>query len=421
MDSNAALVDHLFRTEYGKVLAILCKFLGFSHLQLAEDIVQDALISAMTDWAINGVPEHPTAWLVQVAKRKAINELKRNKLKESHQHTIASSLDAFTELDDVYLNNEIEDSQLRMIFACCHSSLSIESQITLTLKTLCGFGVREIAAALLSTESTIHKRLFRAKEAIRKSNKPFQPPSTVETTERIDTVSLTLYLLFNQGYNSTSGNLLIQKELCLEAMRLVKLLVAHYENDFKLKALIALMCFHAARFEARLDHKGTLIVFEDQDRSRWNQDLIHIGMHYFKNSLNAKEISSHHVEARIAAAHCLAKSFEETDWELIYEQYELLSRLKPTPIIQLNLAIIESKISGYNNSLAKLMALQKDKSLKDYYLLNASIGIFLIKNGDFKEAIIYLEKTIALNPSKTEINYLKQQIAICQSNLGVKN
>jgi RNA polymerase sigma-70 factor (ECF subfamily) len=410
--NNAQLVEHLFRTEYGKLVAILTGIFGTSHIQMAEDVVQETLISALEHWSSEGTPDNPTGWLVQVAKRKALNVLKREKMMQTHQSASIQEEKAIP--DTVFLADEITDSQLRMIFTCCHASLSVESQIALTLKTLCGFGVEEVARALLTSSSTINKRLFRAKTTIRDSNLPFDIPQGRELTARLDAVSITLYLFFNEGYNSTSSNALIRKELCLEAIRLTKLLVDHFSEHKKLSALLALMCLHTARFETRIDDRGTLILFEDQDRSLWNRALINIGMQYLQNASHAPSLSTYHIEARIAAEHCLAPSFESTDWQSIYNQYSLLKQVKPNPIIDLNLAIIQSEIEGLEASLVMLDKLDKSDRLDNYYLLPATQGIFQMKCNRYTIAIEYLEKALTFKPALPARQYIEAQIAICK-------
>ncbi|MGI9552465.1 MAG: RNA polymerase sigma factor [Aurantibacter sp.] len=415
------IVEHLFRTEYGKIVAILTRYFGASHIQLAEDIVQETLIAAMNDWGVKGIPSNPTGWLVQVAKRKALNEVKRNQMMQKHHAAEFFSQESQAPMSDTFLKGEIEDSQLRMIFTCCHSSLDSKSQIALTLKTLCGFGAKEVARALLTTESTINKRLYRAKEKIRDSGIPFKIPQGKELNQKLDSVSLSLYLLFNEGYNSTDGNSIIQKELCLEAIRLTKLLVDHFEQNPKLSALLALMCFHTARFDARIDDHGAIILFEDQDRDCWNKDLIHIGMYHLKNAIQGNTLSTYHIEARIAAEHCLADSFEKTDWKLIHEQYVLLEKLKPSPIIHLNLAIIESKLQGVEASLSLLEDLAKSEELKGYHLLPATQGIFHMKLQRYDRAAEFLSKALNLKPSKRETALIKSKIATCEKLLPKKN
>jgi RNA polymerase sigma-70 factor (ECF subfamily) len=275
--------------------------------------------------------------------------------------------------------------------------------------------VKEVANALLTTESTINKRLYRAKEKIRNSENPIDIPQGKELEKKLDTVSLTLYLLFNEGYNSSMGETLIQKELCLEAIRLTWLLIDYFENNHKLNALLSLMCFHAARFDARIDEKGAIILFEDQDRSRWDRELINVGMHYFKRSIHGSTLSVYHIEARIAAEHCLADNFENTNWQIIYEQYCILEKLKPNPVIKLNLAIIQSKLQGIEVSLLQLESLSKNKDLHTYYLLPATQGIFNMKLNRYGKAIELLKKSLKLKPSRSEADYIQRKIMECET------
>lgn len=416
MEKSSQVVEHLFRTEYGKLVAIITGMIGSSHIQLAEDIVQETLISAIHSWGIEGIPPNPTGWLVLVAKRKALNEIKRNKIIQEH-HLANEQKSLNDEINPIFLDDEIEDSQLRMIFTCCHPSLNMESQIALILKTLCGFGIKEVAHALLTNESTINKRLYRAKTSIRESQLPFEIPYGIELTKRLDTVCTSLYLFFNEGYNSKSNDSLIRKELCLEAIRLTKLLVNHFKETPKLSALLALMCFHAARFEARIDNRGTIVLFEDQDRSLWNQDLIQYGIHYLSRSMTDKSLSSYHIEAYIAAEHCTASSFETTNWKTIYDNYLLLEKIKPTPIIKLNLAIIRSKLDGKEHSLSLLDNLTKDKVLNSYHLLPATQGVFHMQLGNYERAIEYLEKAVQLKPPLMEMELIQNKILTCKKML----
>ena len=413
-EKNEILIDQLFRTAYGKMVASLTRFFGTAHIQLAEDVVQDALITALNNWSVKGIPDNPYAWLYQVAKRKALNELKRNQLIISDSEKISSYHNEYDEINSVFMENEIKDNQLRMIFACCHPLLKVESQIALTLKTLCGFGVQEVANAFLSSKATINKRLYRAKAILRQSNIPFSIPSGSELVERLQSVSTTLYLLFNEGYNASSGDSIIQKELCLDAMRLTRLLVNQFNEAPQLKALLALMCFHVSRFDARMDAQGGIIIFEDQNRSQWNKELIQKGMQYLQASINEKVLSPYHLEASIAAQHCIAESFDKTDWQSIYNSYQILENLKPNPIIKLNLAIIQSKLQGLEHSLKLLKKLEIDDVLKNYHLLAATQGIFLLKLSRKKEAKAYLTKALNMNPSKREREYILRKMAACE-------
>jgi len=393
----------------------MTRIFGSSNIQLAEDIVQETLIAALNNWSTEGPPENPPAWLMQVAKRKALNELKHNKMVQEHNQAAAYLNSPGNEINNLFLQGEIEDSQLRMIFTCCHPSLSTESQISLTLKTLCGFGVKEVANALLTSESTINKRLYRAKTSIRDSNIPFEIPQGAELYQRLETVSLALYLMFNEGYNSTLGDTIIQKGLCLEAMRLTQLLIAHFPENKQLSALLALMCFHTARFEARLDNHGAIILFEDQNRNLWNKELINVGMRFLGQSANDETLSAYHIEANIAAEHCMATSFESTNWQNIYKLYELLEKLKPNPIIRLNLAIIQSKIVGVEASLVSLNALTKNGALKNYHLLPATQGVFELMLNNPTKALVYLKKAKALKPSPSESKIILNKIQECEA------
>src|SRR6185312_15086391 len=253
------LVDHLFRQEAGRMVAILTRLFGIHNLELAEDILQDTLQQALKDWSLGGIPGNPPGWLMVVARRKAINAIKREKFYGSFapdmDALLKSEWTAAYAIDNIFLEDEIKDSQLRMMFTCCHPALPPEAQIALTLKTLCGFSIPEIGTALLTSEANISKRLYRAKEKIRSEQIGFSVPSGKELIERLDSVLLVIYLLFNEGYNSASDRLTIRKDLCLEAMRLARLLmdtdlIRGYSSVY---ALLALMCFHAARFDARMD------------------------------------------------------------------------------------------------------------------------------------------------------------------------
>ncbi len=413
------IIEHLFRNEYGKLVSGLIRFFGTANIQVAEDIVQETLIAASENWSIDGIPNNPTGWLVQVARRKSLNELKRRKMIEKHHAGDHFRQQSENQIGSVLLEGEIEDNQLRMIFTCCHPSLNIKSQIALTLKTLCGFGVKEVAKALLTNESTINKRLYRAKSDIRNSKLAFDIPQGVELNERLEAVNLTLYLLFNEGYNSSASDSIIQKELCLEAIRLTKLICEHFKEHKKTYALLSLMYFHAARFEARIDDKGTIILFEDQDRSKWNSNLINLGIQFLQKSIDTS-LSSYHIEAGIAAEHCMAKSFEETDWQSIYNQYQLLEKVKPNPVIKLNLAIIQSKLKGVEASLNELDQLAQNKTLVNYHLLPATQGIFHMKLGNYRKAIPFLEKAQTLEPSASENEFIQSRIEECRKKLLTK-
>lgn len=408
------LVSHLFRHEAGKMASVLTRLLGFQSLDLAEDIVQDTLLKAVSTWKIKGIPENPAAWLYTVAKRKAIDVIRKQQLHLEHQSEIGYALRSEWTLSPTvtsfFLDNEIEDSQLRMIFACCHPSIPYESQIALTLKTLCGLSVSEIANSFLTNEETIVKRLYRAREKIREEKISLESPAPAMIPGRMDAVLHTLYLLFSEGYNSSHPVLLIRHDLCEEAMRLCHMIVNNPSTTTsKANALLALMCFQASREEARLSHEGGIILLQDQDRSKWSQPLIERGKYYLESSAEGNEFSEYHIEAAIAGCHSASKSFKETNWLRIVELYGFLLREKPGPIVELNRAIA----IGYGHSpLAGLKALQEIKGLEGHYLYYAAAGDFYAELGDEQNASTNYRKAMTLTTSNTEKKLLQSKLTL---------
>jgi RNA polymerase sigma-70 factor (ECF subfamily) len=301
-------------------------------------------------------------------------------------------------MDQVFLEDEIKDSQLRMIFTCCHPALPPEARIALTLKTLCGFSITEIAAALLTTEANVNKRLYRAREKIRNEDIGFAVPSGLALFSRLDVVLLVIYLLFNEGYHSAGDNMAIRKDLCLEAMRLAMLLTER--PDMKgyapTWALLALMCFHSARLDARTDENDCLVLLEEQDRSLWDRELITQGLRFLSQSALGTEVTEYHLEAAIAAEHCLAASFQETNWAKIHGYYTALEKCRPSAVIRLNLAVITGKTEGPRAALSLLHALESEKALAAYPLLYASLGEYYSQTGEPQTALDYLERAKSL-------------------------
>jgi RNA polymerase sigma factor (sigma-70 family) len=398
------LVGHLFRQEAGKMAAVLTRMLGFENLDQAEDIVQDTLIKALSVWKIKGTPENPSAWLHTVAKRKAIDVLRQQKTRQHIQAEIAEAMRSeylfVPAVNQMFMENEIEDSQLRMIFTCCHPSIPYESQIALTLKTLCGLSVTEIAKSFLTTEETITKRLYRAREKIRSENIPLEVPASAMLHSRMEAVLHTLYLLFNEGYNSSHPDMLIRRDLSEEAIRLCLLLTKNpLTNTAQPSALLALMCLQASRDDARLNSEGQIVLLKDQDRSLWNKELIDKGLSFLDIASDSEEISSYHIEAAISACHATAKTFHNTNWEEIYHLYEALYELKPAPIIEMNRAIA----LGYCKTPADgLRALSKIKGLESNHLYYAVLGDFYNAAKDHENAIRAFDKALSLVSSKFE-------------------
>jgi RNA polymerase sigma factor (sigma-70 family) len=416
------LVDHLFRHQAGKMVSVLTRIFGVHNLELAEDIVQDTLHEALLDWSLGNIPGNPGGWLMTVAKRKASNRIRRERFFQGHpfphgKNGLREQQVSPEIIDIVFLEHEIKDSQLRMIFTCCNPGLSKNSQVALTLKILCGFSVKEIAHSLLTVEDSIEKRIYRAKEKIRKDNIPFEIPSGKELYQRLDAVCLTIYLIFNEGYASSCGDQVIRKELCLEAIRLALLLTEEpVAGHPKIFALLALMFFHAARLDARLNDVGAIILLEQQDRTLWNQELITKGFHFLTLSSGASEISAYHIEAGIAAQHCLAKTFDETDWQRIYLLYGDLEIINPSPVISLNKAIILGKINGARQSIDLLHRLENEKTLSGYYLLPASLGEFYLQANEPGYAKQYFQRAKNLVNSKAGSELLENKIKACDKN-----
>lgn len=409
------LVDHLFRRESGKMISVLTNLLGAQHLETAQDIVQDTLLRAMHTWAYAQVPENPPAWLYKVAKNKAIDFLRREKkfrdITPRYGASLQSEWTLSTTVSQFFLQDEIRDSQLRMIFTCCHPAIPEESQIALTLKTLCGLSVAEIAKAFLTSDETISKRIYRAKEKIKALGIEMEMPSGADLPARLDMVLKSLYLLFNEGYNSSHPETLIREDLCEEAIRLCLLLTQHQLTGYpRCKALLSLMYFQSSRLHTRLDEDGNIILLKHQDRKRWNNTLIQKGFDFLELAAEPFEISPYHFEAGIASVHAAASSFETTDWRSIYHLYDMLYQLQPNPVVAMNKAIA----SAYAISKQKaLQELQDLKGLEHHYLYHASIGEMYFDLGKKDDAKPYFQKAFQLTSSQTEKKLLLEKINLC--------
>jgi RNA polymerase sigma factor (sigma-70 family) len=410
------LVDHLFRHESGKMVSVLSRLLGLQNLGTAQDIVQDTLLLAMNSWTYNKMPDNPAAWLHRVARNKAIDFLRREKkfreLSPEYAYLLQSESTLYPAVNTLFLENEIPDSQLRMIFACCHPAIPEESQVAFTLKTLCGLSVSEIAKAFLTNEETIGKRIYRAKEKIKTEQVELVVPQGNELPGRLDAVLKSLYLLFSEGYNSSHPEILIREDLCQEAMRLCFLLSEHPLTAFpRVKALLSLFCFQASRLHARLDDKGQIIVLKYQDRSRWHVPLIRRGFAYLEACSEPFEVSAYHLEASIASLHATAPSFEMTDWKAIYELYEMLYNLQPNPVVAMNKAIASAYAMDKSRALNELL---KIEGLEKYYLYHTSIGEIYYELRDLEKAKAFYEKALALTSSQQEQELLKSKIHKCE-------
>ena len=412
-------VDHFFRHESGRMIAVLCRLLGLQHLQAAQDIAQDTLLQALQTWRINGLPDQPKAWLYRVAKNKAIDFLRREKtyrrVESAQAHLLQSEFALYTTITHIFEEEAITDSQLRMIFACCHASIPVESQIALALKTLCGLSTGEIAKAFLKDEETIAKRIYRAKEKIRTENIALDLPSPGELPKRLDAVLHCLYLLFNEGYNSSHPEQLIREDLCEEAIRLAYLLTQNsLTNQPRTNALLALFCFQASRLKARLDEGGNIILLKYQDRSKWYRPLIQKGFSFLEIATQ-KETSVYHLEAAIAYLHAVAPSFEKTDWKAIYYLYQVLAEHHPTAFVFLNKAIAASYAISKEEGLNQLEAI---RGMDSYYLYHTAVGEVYFELQQKSLAKQHYQKALSLTRSLAEQQLLQEKIKACMDDLS---
>ena len=405
MDYNKS-IDHLFRYEYGKIISLLTSKFSSQRIELIEDAVQEALLKAMKVWAFKEIPENPSGWLYQVSKNYLIDQLRR----ENKSVDIETSTKYFSseiDLKDEEILSNLSDDQLKMIFACCHPSLNPEDQIMLSLKLIGGLGLSEISSALMKSEDAVKKAISRAKQKFKtKVGTPVIPEGAV-LTKRLDMVLKVIYLIFNEGYKTTGGENLINKDICDEAIRMALLL---HENKLcntpELNALLALMYFNASRFDARLDEKGNLLTLDKQDRAIWNQDYIQKGLTYLNNSSNSSNVSEYHIEAAIASNYSTAKSFEETNWQAILTLYDILLEINPSPFIKLNRLVVFEKIYGAEKALSQLALFENDKNISKNYLYYLIKADFKQSLGDSKESISLLKSAIDLTDNLIEKKFI---------------
>ncbi|WP_366840032.1 sigma-70 family RNA polymerase sigma factor [Chitinophaga sp.] len=400
------LIPHLFRTEFRKITAVLCKVFGMEHIEVAEDLASETFLSALETWPYKGIPENPTAWLYLVAKNKAKNYYQRNQLfAEKIAAKIKTESPEATEIEINLSEENIADSQLQMLFAICHPAIPMEAQIGLALRILCGFGIEEIANAFLTSKEVINKRLFRAKEKLRTENIAIVFPGNNEIQDRLDTVLTTLYLLFNEGYYSESQDAVLREDLCLEAMRLTYLLV-EYEptNQPRVNALLSLMCFHASRFEARRNENGEIVLYQDQDESRWNEELISKGAWFLHIASQGKEMSRYHIEATIAYWNT-QKTDTPEKWENILQLYNRLLRLVYSPIAALNRTYALSKVKGKAAAIAEAEKLELPGNHYYYVLLGE-----LYSEIDNAKSLQHLQQALQLAKTETDKRTIQQKI-----------
>ncbi|HEV3221263.1 MAG TPA: sigma-70 family RNA polymerase sigma factor [Puia sp.] len=400
------LLPHLFRTEYRKIISVLVRHFGFEQFAFAEDIASDTFLIAAETWGLKGLPENPVGWLYTVAKNKARDLVKRNAIFQ-HKVRVAVISDEKSDPEtDIDLSEEnIKDSQLQMMFAIADPILSMESQIALILRILCGFGIEEIADAFLTNKETIHKRLTRAKEKIRSAQIKIILPSSGEINQRVDAVLTSLYLLFNEGYYSSNHDSVLRKDFCLEAMRLTLLLIENEKtNKPSVDALFALMCFHSSRFDARVDDKGEIIRYEEQNVELWNEELILKGHYYLNKASRGKELSSYHIEAAIGYWHTIKDDSTEK-WDNILQLYNQLLFIRYSPVTALNRTYALSKVKG------KTVAIEEAEKLglTNNHLYHVLLG-YLFTGSENTKAVRHLKTALKLAKTDRERNLIRKDL-----------
>jgi RNA polymerase sigma-70 factor (ECF subfamily) len=401
-------VDHLFRRHAGQMVSVLARRFGYQYIELIEDAVQDALVTAMKKWPFTGEPENARAWLIETAKNRVIDQLRRDGRNEPIDG-IAVPVSP-RNVDSIFPGEMAED-ELRMIFACCHPSIPPDARVALTLKTVGGFSVGEIARAFLSNNEAVAKMLTRAKAKLREQESGLTVPSQEELLVRRDAVLKVLYLMFNEGYAATEGEELVRKDLCFEAIRLASIVSKHpLTRAPKVNALLALFLFQAARLDTRIDRTGELLLLEDQDRSKWNTPILAEGLKQFRSSAAGEEVSDYHLQAEIAAVHALAADYESTDWERIVDCYDELQRRRFSHVAELNRIVAIEKLRGPYAALNTLESLSALIDLSREPIYHLTRGHLLALAGDNGRAVSEFEAAHQLTTNQPVRRYLQRRI-----------
>ena len=408
-DETGQLVEHFFRRESANLVAVLTRAFGFALINVIEDMVQESMMQALRSWRIHGVPENPSAWIHRVARNRIIDVLRRDREAANTETVLANAVETRQDLLS-FDQPRIDDSLLRMIFACCHPTLERRSRLALTLKVLCGFGDQEVARGLLLKPEAVRKRVTRAKRYLQLNRVSLEFPSESELAARLDSVHDILYLMFNEGYSSTRGDSAVKIDLCEEAARLCHLLC---ESEFGRPtsfALLALMLFHASRLESRMDESGDVILLEEQDRTRWDSDMIRVANVWLTRSSQGAP-SRFHLEAGVARLHCLAPSVDETDWSAIVKHYDLMQQLFPSALVRLNRAVARSRLGQHESALAQLQELEREGELRDYPLLFCALAEVLQHLGKTERAITYWRMALEHIHSTPDRQLIESRIA----------
>lgn len=414
MTSEAVhLVDHLFRTRAGQMVAYLTRIFGPAHMELAEEVVQDALVKALQQWPHAGIPDNPGGWLFRVARNGALDALRRDKTLRAKAPAIIHELTSSApDLEPTALDAALKDDEVRMVFMCCHPELPRDARVALSLKTVGGFSVTEIARAFLVAETAVAQRLARAKRQVRELGLEVELPSGAELHARLDSVLEVIYLMFNEGYNAHGGDDLIRLDFCREAVRLGKLVADSPATSAPAAcALVSLMAFQAARFASRVDAEGEMVLLEDQDRALWDRSLIALGFRYLDRSAEGPVQTAYHLQAAIAAIHAHPDPPTGTDWPRILELYDELLALTRSPVVALNRAVALARVFGAEAGLEAIDRIATSGTLSSYYLLPSIKGRLLFELGRASEAAVCYRAALTLPCSEPERRFLTRQLA----------
>jgi RNA polymerase sigma-70 factor (ECF subfamily) len=409
MDDHRATVESVFRQESGRIIAGLIRVCR--SFDLAEEAMQDAFAAAVLNWQASGVPANPAAWITATARRKLIDYARREQTRRNNEGQILYEYESRSCTIDEEMSRPFEDDRLSLIFTCCHPAINMQAQVALTLRTLGGLTTAEIARAFLLPEPTLAQRLVRAQRKIQQARIPYQVPDAGALPERLSAVQAVLYLVFNEGYSATSGDSLLRRELCAEAIRLARTLLELMPQNPENMALLALMLLHDSRRDARSTADGQLITLEEQNRSLWHQEQIAEGIRLVERALGRRNFGPYQMQAAIAAVHAEARTAAETDWKQIAGLYAILHRSQPSPVVSLNFAVAIAMSEGLEQGLAMIDSLSAGGELDSYHLYHAARADLLRRMGRNREALENYHRGLALTTNAVELRYLRRRIA----------
>ena len=408
-------IDRIYRTESRKVFATLVRVLG--DFDLAEEAMHDAFAAAMEKWGHDGIPDNPAAWLISTGRFKAVDRIRRRRRFDDLQPELVRRIDQIESANHSVAEQDIQDDRLRLIFTCCHPAIDQKVQVPLTLREVCGMTTEEIARAFLTAPSTLAQRIVRGKAKIRDAGIPFSIPTLSELPSRLDAVLSVIYLVFNEGYSATSGDTLLRTDLSAEAIRLARLLL-ELLPDPEVAGLLALMLLHESRRNARVNEDGDIVLLEDQDRSLWDRNLIEEGSQLLQSSLCTRRIGTYTIQAAISAVHAEAERASETDWSQIVAMYDVLLRIQPSPVVELNRAVAVAMRDTPAEGLQQIEAILDAGHLRDHYLAHSARGELLRRMGKQEDAIQAFEQALSLAMNAPEQRFLSQKLAILKGAAG---